>query len=583
MHVRFAVTAVGAAIVSTALIGCSGGGASTSTSVAPAATVAATLRIDIPPVVSPLSRPHLNYISPSTRSIAVDFLSPGATVPSLSIDENLTPDNPNCLGQGNARVCTISFQISPGIYEAHVALFDGDVNAQRKPSGNALSAGQIGSVTFGIGQPNKVFLTLDGIPRSVHISSPSQAVRISPKSDSITFYGLASQTIQLDALDADGNTIVGPGAPAFNLVSNGGFTVKTMPGSTNTFTLVPPGVHKSNAVLSVTAVSPALGCSEPSAACTATVTVQNNVQTLFVATAGPPVGTAGPASAVQALVAPYTTSRTTLMFPGGNVLKVTSLAANAAGDCIVGIVNQGIESGVFRYVPPYKNIATVIGTFSYLETPIASVFDAQGDLFVAKQGAPDSVFEYGPTSSGPLATVTGSVKTPVAVAADAAANLYVANAEDNTVREYAPPYGAPLITIGKGMGIENPTALAIDATGRLFVENVHTLTTYSPIDTITTPTTTPMQGGTLKGLAIDALGNVFVGVAGGPVLEYAPPYTNPPIAAIGSGTQGLTVDGAGDLFVIVNKSVLEYAPPYNTLPVVTIPFEADVTLLALTP
>ena len=77
-------------------------------------------------------------------------------------------------------------------------------------------------------------------------------------------------------------------------------------------------------------------------------------------------------------------------------------------------------------------------------------------------------------------------------------------------------------------------------------------------------------------LALDASGDLFVATSNSnTVLEYAPPYTSGPIATITDGMQrpdGLAFDASGNLWVAMNanSTVLEYAPPFTGAPIASI-------------
>ena len=83
------------------------------------------------------------------------------------------------------------------------------------------------------------------------------------------------------------------------------------------------------------------------------------------------------------------------------------------------------------------------------------MLDGRGDLFVANY-EDETVTEYAPPSWGaPVLTISNGISGPTGLAIDTFGNLFVANTSNNTVTEYAPPYtGAPTLTIsGSGRPI----------------------------------------------------------------------------------------------------------------------------------
>lgn len=187
-------------------------------------------------------------------------------------------------------------------------------------------------------------------------------------------------------------------------------------------------------------------------------------------------------------------------------------------------------------------------------------------------------------SQPPPATPTIVRVKPAAHPRTQAKRLFIANAGNNTITEYAPPYtGAPINTISNTMSV--PTSLAFNPKHRLFVVNDDlpgnaTVTEYrrpytgAPINTISISATNGANS-----IAFDPSGNLFVanscciGLGNGIINEYAPPYTGAPMATISNGFNdplGMAFDSSGNLFVSWRQTVVEYAPPYTGAPVATI-------------
>ncbi len=99
----------------------------------------------------------------------------------------------------------------------------------------------------------------------------------------------------------------------------------------------------------------------------------------------------------------------------------------------------------------------------------------RGYLYVGKVSSKNpccSVLVYAPNSTKVAQTITNGIDNPTALAFDSSGNLYVANIpyhKRGWVSVYPPGGKSPVTTITKG--INNPSALAIDATGTLYVSN----------------------------------------------------------------------------------------------------------------
>jgi streptogramin lyase len=115
---------------------------------------------------------------------------------------------------------------------------------------------------------------------------------------------------------------------------------------------------------------------------------------------------------------------------------------------------------------------------------------------------------------------------------DPSGNLWTANANANSVTEFAPPYtGAPKTTITNGIDI--PQSLAMDSNGNLFVTNVGGLPAY--------------------------------------LQEYAPPYTSAPVLSIDDASvasmRNILIDNKNDLWITndsATTALYELPAPVST-------------------
>jgi hypothetical protein len=119
-----------------------------------------------------------------------------------------------------------------------------------------------------------------------------------------------------------------------------------------------------------------------------------------------------------------------------------------------------------------------------------------------------TVSEFAPGATTPTATLTG-LDEPCALAFDASGNLYVANeGNDGTygVSKFAPWATRPTATL---TGLDGPSALAFDANGDLYVANDgnNTVSKFAP--GATTPTAKLSGLGGPAALAFDASGDLY--------------------------------------------------------------------------
>ncbi|MGD1067129.1 MAG: hypothetical protein ABR975_09975, partial [Vulcanimicrobiaceae bacterium] len=534
---RLTTSLAAAALAGALLAGCAGGGGTaaprTSASAQPAShdrgIARFTITIPKASAASTAARRGPRYISPATQSMTLAVTTdPGGT---SVINETvaLTPTATGCTSTLASTQCSLTITLAPGSYDATIATYDG-ANA----TGNELSAGQLVDFTIAQGQTNTVALVLSGIPASLLVSSDATAVH-GAQNTGFTLYGGAAQKLLVEALDVDGNVIVGAGAPTFTVAaaSGSGYTIAN-PTTTapNLVTLTPPGTNGTVETFTLTAAYSDTTCQTSGAVCTANFAVTNDIQTLFVsgplgvAEFVPPSvtqasmttsGLSGPAGLavgagntlwvadgndVDEYAAPYTSAPLATITNGIN--GAVTLALDATQN--VYVVDQG-SNALTRYAPPYTGLPTL--QLSMPSTQLGTVLlDSSGNLFI-QGNLTSAVYVYPPPYAGATTVISG-IGEVGDIALDAADDLFVANENINTVTEYTPSYGSsPAATITNG--INAPVSIAFDGKSDLFVVNSGTNT----------------------------------------VTEYAPPYTGASIATVGIGAQPqqLLIDGAGDLFV----------------------------------
>jgi len=464
-----------------------------------------------------------SYVSPATVSMAIAIGRAGKTVASETV--NLVPGTSGCATTADGTVCGLTVPLAPGSYQASISTYDAS-NAK----GNELSADQDAPFTLSAGRVGAVNLTLYGIPHAIRASGAGPGLRASG-AGGLTLYGTSPQSLVVNLLDADGNLIVGPGAPTVSasvvVGTDWKISKSTGPASGREGLVVtPPGVNGASARIRVAASYPGHTCAAQGAICAAEIPMVNDVQNLL-----------------------------------------------ASVSYLVG--------SIVTYDPPFTSSSAPKSTLSVPDGfPYEIALDPAGDLFYATGSGAGAFIAPNYTSSVAYQTSGASYS----LALDASENLYIANMQGTpptgsvTVYARQTPLtgGNPYVTITKGL--DNPTKVRVDGSGDVFVANSNTVTEYAaPLASANAPAATlSASSSNVQDIALDSAGDLFVAyyngfIGGGAVAEYVPPFSDisQPVATIVSGVffpETITFDSEGNLFVANSQggTVNEFSPPFSS-------------------
>jgi sugar lactone lactonase YvrE len=231
-----------------------------------------------------------------------------------------------------------------------------------------------------------------------------------------------------------------------------------------------------------------------------------------------------------------------------SVPVVTTEAAklvSATGATLNGTVNPdgSTATAYFQYSTDSTftpTIETTIG--SGYDEPFGAAVDAAGDVFVADNNN-NAVKEILP--DGTTKTLGSGFANPNGVAVDSAGDVFVADNGNDAVKEILP--NGTVKTIGSGFFL--PQGVAVDAAGDVFVADrssdaIKEVLPNGAVQAIGSGFSAPY------GVAVDAFGDVFVAdTFNNAVKEVLPGGA---IQTIGSGFNeptSVTLDAAGDVFV----------------------------------
>jgi len=178
----------------------------------------------------------------------------------------------------------------------------------------------------------------------------------------------------------------------------------------------------------------------------------------------------------------------------------------------------------------------------------------------------NNVSPYG-YSTTPIALGSG-FSNPSAVAVDAAGNIYMTDQGSNLVQKISASNGS-VTTLAPGYTFSIPNGVAIDAAGNLYIAD----TGHDKLIEIPAGGGTPVSIGSgfisPYGVAVDAAGNLYVANFGNNTVTMIPAGNGIPVS-IGSGynqPSGVAVDGAGNVYVAnYGNNTIEKVPADGSAP-----------------
>lgn len=268
-----------------------------------------------------------------------------------------------------------------------------------------------------------------------------------------------------------------------------------------------------------------------------------------------------------------------------NSLCPVSAGLQNGGTCMLYVANFSGTSVTEYAVGANGNVAPQV-TITGLSGPTGLAFDSSGTLYVANNsGGSPAIKEFSAGASGAAAPVrTITLAGSYGVYVDNSGNIYTTETVDSNLAVYPPGSKDPAtatytLTGGVTTGLNWPRGMLVDSAGTLYVANANgnTITEYanggSPGGNIVpTRTITGLNGP--FGIAFDASGNLWVANAtGNSIMEFAPGASGAavPLKTISGGSTGLNAprsvwfDPSGNIYAanISGNTITEYPPNSN--------------------
>ncbi len=421
------------------------------------------------------------YLSTATQSIVIAISGPTT----VNETAGLTVNSSGCTSSLASTICTLTVPgLQAGSYTATLTTYDGYTSGTNTATGNVLSAAQAIAFTITAGQSNTINISLSGVPVST-VVVPAGSNSSANGSSGYDIIGQGAHKFIAESLDADGNIIVGIGAPLFSIgaVSGSLSPVTTSPsgGSTtsasapNSFTVTPPTTFGSTtASFTVTptfAGQATDGCTQTGANCTALTVTVDMKYLLFAYVTNLSDGT------VSAYTINATTGALTAMAgsPFAAGADPDRVAVDPTGKFAYVTNNHSGNVSAYTIDATTGALSAVAGSpFAAGSSPIGVAVDPTGKFaYVANNGSYNvSAYTINATT-GALTAVAGSPFAagtyPYEVAVDPTGKFaYVPNAGSNNVSAYTINATTGALTAMAGSPFaagSYPYGVAVDPTG----------------------------------------------------------------------------------------------------------------------
>ena len=205
------------------------------------------------------------------------------------------------------------------------------------------------------------------------------------------------------------------------------------------------------------------------------------------------------------------------------------------------------------------------------DNPYGVAVDVSGNVYVADENN-NTVKEMPPgcASSTCVVTLGGGFAEPLGVAVDGSGNVYVGDYLNSAVKKIPPGCTVTSCVITLGGGFNEPIGVAVDGSGNVYVaDQGNSLVKEMPASCMASTCVTTLGGGfdNPYGVAVDGSGNVYVADYENNAVKEMPPgcATSTCVTTLGGGfnrPSGVAVDGFGNVFVAdyMNNALKEMPP-----------------------
>ena len=377
--------------------------------------------------------------------------------------------------------------------------------------------------------------------------------------------------LQVCVTDAGGNAMAGV-LVAFSVTPGTG-------GASGTFSSNPPMPVPTNQsgsatapVLTANGTAGTFTVTASVGALTVTFTLTNLVYTLGDSAVN--VGSAAGSGTVLLFAAgPWTATS------NASWLQLSAGSGSGTGDALIQFtyaanLNAGIQTGTLTIsgltftvtqagtsFTPVDVTTTLVS--SGLKSPEGVAVDAAGNVYIADTND-NAIKEWSVSTQLVSALVSSGLNAPTSVAVDSQYNVYFADSKNNAIKEWNATTKA--VTSLVSSGLSSPFGVAVDSQGNVYFSDTghNDIKEWSPV---TKAVTTLVSSGlnSPRGVAVDAQDNVYFADSGNNTIKEYNPITKAVTSLVSSGLKspyGVAVDGYGNVFIAdtSNSAIKEWSP-----------------------
>ena len=192
--------------------------------------------------------------------------------------------------------------------------------------------------------------------------------------------------------------------------------------------------------------------------------------------------------------------------------------------------------------------------------------DGAGNVYIADADV-NTIKKWTLASNTVSDLVSGGVNSPFGIAADSAGDVYIADTFNNAIKEWTVTNGNLSTLVSAGLAA--PEGVAVDGSGNVYIADTQNsvIREWSVYDGSTSPLTASGFDYP-RGVAVDAAGNVYVADTVNDAIEEVTPATGNVTTIVGSDSGyplGVAVDGSGNVYFTdsVNAAVKKWTAASN--------------------